>query len=165
MRRFLFSAALFLAVISAQVLAGQSGRQCIAEHYKLIALPLRPARINDSGQVAGTTPAHHAALWSEKEGQKQIGLPAGFELAEGLGLNTAGHLIGVATNNDASKRHAFIFQDGKLTLLSGEQSKPNAIDDADEIAGESAVSRTSKRARRTAGWTRSSSAQGGPTDL
>jgi probable HAF family extracellular repeat protein len=141
MQRFLFSVAAFLAVVPAPFLAAQStGKQCVAEHYQLIPLPMRPARINDAGQIAGTTSAHRAALWSEKEGLKQISVPSGFEIAEALGLNRAGNMIGVATTTDANKRRAFIFQNGKLTLLPGEQSKPAAINNNDEIAGESSIS-------------------------
>jgi len=114
-------------------------KACVAEHYKLVALPLRPTQINESGQVSGTTRNRKAALWSERAGLKQAALPPGFAIAEGDGLNGAGHVIGVATNADGSKRQAFTFIEGKTVLLPGEQSKATAINDKDEIAGEASV--------------------------
>ncbi|HVO81644.1 MAG TPA: hypothetical protein VMT28_12995 [Terriglobales bacterium] len=141
MKRFTFFLTASLAFVPTPFLAAQSvGKPCVAEHYRLIALPMRPTRINDSGHVAGTTPSRRAALWSEKDGLKQISLPAGFETAEALGLNNDGHVIGVAMSADSTRRHAFSFRDGKVALLSGEQSKPSAINDRGEIAGESSIS-------------------------
>lgn len=140
MRNALVNAGVLAFVFCAASAGAQAdGQRCVAKHYKLIALPLRPARINDSGQVAGTTADHHAALWSEKDGLKTIAVPAGFEIAEGIGINAAGHVIGMATVTDASKRRAFVSQDGELMWLPGEGSRPNAINSRDEIAGEASV--------------------------
>jgi hypothetical protein len=57
------------------LLAQAKGADCIARQYKAIVLPLRPARINDSGQVAGTTKQHRAGLWSEQKGLRELPLP------------------------------------------------------------------------------------------
>jgi probable HAF family extracellular repeat protein len=140
MRSVARSAAAVLLLLSAEIPAAQAaGKECIADHYRLVPVPLRPARINDSGQVAGTTDTLRAAVWSEKGGLTPAPLPPGFDRSEGIGINAAGHLIGLASAADSSKRRAFVFEGGKLTLLPGEPSKPNAINRSDEIAGEAAV--------------------------
>src|SRR4051794_9238287 len=124
---------------SSPALAQNVAKGCIAEHYSLIALPLHPTRINDRGQVSGTTPTRKAALWSRSGGLRVAAVPTGYTIAEGTGLNSAGHLIGVATNEDGSERRAFTFIGGKRTLLPGKQSRATAINDADEITGEAMV--------------------------
>jgi uncharacterized membrane protein len=133
--------ALLLAALSTLAVhaatAQVNAKKCIADHYKLVALPLRPTQINDSRQVAGTTASRKAAIWSEGEGLKLAAVPAGFSIADGIGLNAAGHEIGLASNEDGSKRQAFTFINGKTELLPGEQSKATAINDYDEISGES----------------------------
>jgi ABC-type Fe2+-enterobactin transport system substrate-binding protein len=55
-----------LLLAPACFLIGQTNNACrIDEHYKVIALPLQPTRVNELGQVAGTTAGHRAALWTE----------------------------------------------------------------------------------------------------
>ena len=119
--------------------AQDPAKSCVAEHYKLVPLPIHPTQINDAGQVSGSTPSRKAAVWSQRDGLKQAAVPPGYTIAEGVGLNAAGHLIGIATNEDGSQRQAFAFIDGKTALLPGEQSKATAINDKDEIAGESTI--------------------------
>jgi probable HAF family extracellular repeat protein len=128
------------SILAAHLLDAQvQAKACVAAHYKLVALPLRPTQINDSGQVSGTVPSRKAAVWSEHGGLKQATVPAGFTIAEGIALNADGHMIGLATNQDGSKRQAFTFINGKTELLPGEQSKATALNDNDEIAGESSL--------------------------
>jgi probable HAF family extracellular repeat protein len=129
----------WLLVSGAFALAQGSSVQCAAKHYKIVALPFRPSHISDSGKVAGTTSRMHAALWSESAGLQEVDLPSGYSRAEGVSVNRAGNLVGVAMNADSSKRQAFTYRDGRLSLLPGDQSKPLAINDVDEIVGESAL--------------------------
>lgn len=112
---------------------------CSAEHYKIVAIPLVPSAINDSSQIAGTTTDHKAALWDEKKGTTKIPVPAGFRIAEAVAINAAGQLIGLATNDSSSKRQAFLYRDGKLSLLPGGESKATAINDAGDISGEATL--------------------------
>ncbi len=112
---------------------------CTAEHYKIVAVPIVPAAINESGVIAGTTSKHKAALWSQKSGVKEIVLPAGFAIAEGIGINDRGDVIGLATNDSSSKRQAFVYRDRKLLLLTGAESKATAINGAGDIAGEATL--------------------------
>jgi uncharacterized membrane protein len=118
----------------------------LAQHYRLTLLPLRPMGINDAGQIAGTSYSFKAALWTEQNGLREISLPEGFTRSEGIGLNRHGHLIGVAIDLKTHRRQGFEYADGKLILLSGSQSKPFAINDDGQIAGECVLSGRGKNA-------------------
>lgn len=119
-------------------LMGQANNAgCIAEDYKVIALPLLPAHINEAGQVTGTTAGHRAALWTEQTGLRELPLPAGFYNSEGVAVNNSGHVIGVVYDRNFSKHQGFTFANDVLTLLAGEQSRPYYISDSDEVVGES----------------------------
>lgn len=132
-----FVIAMMLA-IPACLLAGQAdSASCIAQHYKVIALPLRPVHINEARQVAGTTASHRAALWSEQSGLHELPLPAGFYNSEATGGNNSGHVAGVVYDRAFSKHRAFTFANDALRLLPGEQSHSYDINDSDEVAGES----------------------------
>jgi probable HAF family extracellular repeat protein len=133
MRIFFLLIALVALPVSAQT------HPCTAEHYKIVAIPIVPAAINDSGVIVGTAPKHKAALWNEKTGVKEISVPAGFSLAEGIGINNRGDVIGLATNDASSKRQAFVYRDGKLLLLPGSESKATAMNDAGDISGEATL--------------------------
>src|SRR5690348_11223461 len=96
-RRFL----IVLLVVTSACAAQSTSRGCAASHYKVVALPLLPARINDSGLVAGTTARidedHQPALWSEKDGLRVIDLPEGIVSAEPHAINASGEIVGTAT--------------------------------------------------------------------
>jgi uncharacterized membrane protein len=126
--------AILLAVLPASSLAQTSA--CTADHYKIVAIPLVPAAINDSGEIAGTTPAQKAALWTEKNGVAALPVLPGFRMAEAIGINARGDVIGVARNDAAGKRQGFFYHQGRMLRLSGAQSKPSAINNAGDIAGE-----------------------------
>jgi probable HAF family extracellular repeat protein len=132
-------------VLNGAFALGQANaHNCVAEHYKVMALPFSPSHISDSGQIAGTTSRRRAALWSESAGLEEVALPTGFSKAEGISVNRAGDLVGVATNADSSKRQAFRYRKGQLSLLPGGQSKPLAINDVGEIVGESVLAATGR---------------------
>ena len=146
--------ALILAVAPGRFVIGQTNAEsCIADRYKVIALPLRPAHINEARQVAGTTPSHRAARWSEQSGLHEMPLPAGFNSSEATGINNSGHVTGVVYDRAFSKHRAFIFADDDLRLLPGEQSHGYDINDSDEVAGESLLAE--KTTTRPVSWTQS----------
>jgi uncharacterized membrane protein len=130
---------------------------CVAAHYKVISLPLRPAHINEAGQVAGTTTGHRAALWNQQSGLRELALPAGFYNSEGIDVNNSGHVIGVVYDRNFSKHQAFTFVDDVLTLLAGEQSHPYGSSDSDEVVGESLIPASTTPGKTTTGpvsWTK-----------
>jgi uncharacterized membrane protein len=132
-------------VTHGSVVAAQTARRpCfLATHYKIIAVPLHPARIDESGVVAGTTEDHQAATWDRKNGVRELTLPPGFAGAQALGINQAGDVVGEAVRRGSGpsagqeKTEAFEYSRGKFILLSEAQSRAKAINRAREIAGES----------------------------
>lgn len=128
-----------VAILLASANAQGPDRTCTAaDHYKITTLPFRPARINNSGVIAGTTEDHQAATWSARQGVREIELPAGFTAAEATGINQPGVVVGFATKAPSGQFVAFRFSGEKFSLLSDEKSKASAIDDSDDVAGESA---------------------------
>lgn len=118
---------------------GQSGKQsCAAAHYKMIELPLRPARINRAGVIIGTTDDHKPAWWTQKDGLHEIDLPNGFESGEPTAINSSGVIVGFATKTGSSETVAFRYSGGKISLLSRDPSKAMAVNDAGDVAGVSA---------------------------
>src|ERR1700731_60504 len=127
-----------LTVAPGCFMMGQTnGANCIADQYKVVALPLRPAHLNEARQVAGTTAGHRAALWTEQSGLRELPLPAGFYNSEAVAVNNSGHVVGVVYDRVFSQHRAFSFANGALTLLPGEQSRSYYISDHDEVVGES----------------------------
>ncbi len=122
-----------LRVVALAAVAG-----CAAAHYKIVELPFRPARINDSGVVAGTMEDHQAATWSLKDGLRVIALPAVFATADALGINESGDVVGVVAREKSEQPLAFGYSKGKFALLSEARSKAFAINDAGDIVGQSA---------------------------
>jgi probable HAF family extracellular repeat protein len=117
--------------------AQNSPSKCVADHYRLIPLPLAPASLNDLGQIAGTSAKHRAALWSQESGLHELGLPFGFTRSEAVAIDNSGDVAGTASNASSSKRIGFLFRNGNQATLSGREAKPSAINDAVQIAGES----------------------------
>jgi len=132
-----FVIAMLLLAPSCLLMGQGDSASCIAEHYRVIALPLQPARINETSQVAGTTTGHHAALWTEQSGLREMPLPTGFYNSEGVAVNNSGHLTGVAYDRTFSLHQAFTFANDVLILLAGEQSRSYDINDSGEVVGES----------------------------
>jgi hypothetical protein len=118
------------------LLAQAKSADCIAKQYDVVALPLRPAHINESGQVAGTASHHRAGTWSAKKGLQELPLPPGFYNSEAAGLNSSDNLAGTAYDQMFTKHRAFMVFGEKLTLLEGEQSVEHWINDSGEVAGE-----------------------------
>jgi len=115
---------------------------CTAQHYRIVAISLVPAAINDSAVVAGTTDKHKAAIWrSEEPGLQKIPSPAGLPVTEAVAINSRGDIVGLASDPSSGKRRAFLYRDGKLQPLPGTQSKATAINDSGEISGEATLPR------------------------
>jgi len=130
--------ALGLTLISVPALSAAPSaarKSCLPQRYSVTAIPLRPAAINQSGEVVGTTPSHKSSIWSRQRGLQEIQVPPGFTDAEGVALNSAGQVIGTAIDRRNSRRQGFTYTDGRLTMLS-DGAKALAINDAGMIAGE-----------------------------
>jgi uncharacterized membrane protein len=117
--------------------SAQAGKGCAADHYRLTPLPFRPAHINDSGVIVGTTEDHQIATWTEKGGLHEIQLPEGFTAAEATGINASGDVIGFATRTESKQEVAFRVHE-KFVLLSQQKSRATAINDGGDVAGKSA---------------------------
>ena len=126
-----------IMALSGCFLMGQTNANCIADRYKVVALPLRPSHVNEAMQVAGTTSGHRAALWTEQSGLRELPLPGGFYNSEASAVNNSGHVAGVVYDRAFSQHRAFTFANGAVTLLPGEQSHPYDISDSDQVVGES----------------------------
>jgi hypothetical protein len=130
----LLTASLVVPSVCAQV----PRDSCAATRYKIIALPLRPARINKSGVIAGTIEDHRPATWTEKDGLREIELPAGFSGADPLAMNQADDLVGSTTREGSDQPFAFQYSHGKFSVISVEHSKAFAINNAGDVAGQNA---------------------------
>ncbi len=128
-----------VALITPAVGATPAPSGCTVARYRVMHLPLSPAAINDSGEVAGTTAAHRAALWSAGGGLKELPLPAGFVNSEAVSINNHSHVLVVAYDRIFSKHESFVFAAGALTQLGGEQTRAFQISDSDDVVGESLV--------------------------
>ncbi len=128
-----------LAIVGLGCITGPAeDRSCTSSHhYTVTAIPLRPADINKSGEIVGTNAAHFAAAWTKQSGLREITTPQGSTKADALGLNNESHIIGVGLNLTTGQRQGFTYAHNKLHMLLGNQAKPWAINDADEVVGES----------------------------
>ncbi len=133
------SAALIFLYSLCAIAARAETKPCVAPRYKVSIIPLRPASINQSGEIAGTTSAHQAALWSQQHGLQQIDLLPGFTSGEGVALNSARQLIGIAVDLKTNRRQGFTYKDSALLALSN-GARPLAINNAGVIAGEARTS-------------------------
>jgi probable HAF family extracellular repeat protein len=120
-----------------------AARLCFAQHtlpsYQVLEVPLRPAAIDDAGDVAGTTPEHRAALWSRKAGLRLIPLPQGLSHSEALAMNQQGQVAGIAYDAGFTTQRSFLASDHSVTLLDGEAARVHAIGSDARAAGESVV--------------------------
>jgi probable HAF family extracellular repeat protein len=115
----------------------QPAESCTVRHYSLVALPLKPAAINDRGEIAGTTPEHRAATWSAATGLRDIPLPAGYPHSEGVSLNDRGTVLGIAYDPGFTTRRGFLFAAGAFSWLPGREARGFHVNASDAVAGES----------------------------
>ena len=126
------------AILCATLATAQSPASCAVSHYKLIPLPFRPARINASSTVAGTTEDDKPIIWTQKGGAREIELPSDFISAEPLGIDDSGDVVGAAKHAVSDQPVAFEFSGAKFSLLSDKRSKAMAINDSGDVAGQAA---------------------------
>jgi probable HAF family extracellular repeat protein len=134
------SAFLIIGAGIALPLSGACARQpqsCVIPQYSVVTLPLKPAAINEKGEVAGTTPEHRAATWSAGAGLREIPLPAGFAHSEATSINARGAVVGIAYDPGFTTRRGFLFADGSFSWLQGGESRGYRINASGAIAGES----------------------------
>jgi len=105
--------------------------------YKVIELPLRPFRVSNSGELVGNTDKNQAATWTLQGGLRLLPGLQGFPESEARGSNQSGDVVGFFRNSAQSR--AFVYRRGKLLMLVGDHSRALAVNDSDQIAGESAV--------------------------
>jgi uncharacterized membrane protein len=135
---FCFSLAV-IAVLCAASSFAQAAASCrSASHYKIVPLPLHPARINNSDTIVGATEDQQAATWTQGGGMHELAIPAGFSGVEPMGFNEAGDIVGQVTAKvgASQKTQAFAYIRGKFKILTDAQSKAKAINNAGEIAVE-----------------------------
>lgn len=132
---FPFGALAGLVVLLASATAGQTATSP-AYRYLVIAVPLKPWHLSNSGQVAGIS-KNRAAIWSRRRGLQVLPALKGFPQSEARDSNSAGYVVGFATGNDQVS--AFAYTSGKMVPLAGKNSKALAINDSGEIVGESEV--------------------------
>ena len=107
-------------------------------HYQVIELPLLPLHITNSDEVVGSVRGR-AAMWSRERGLRLLPSVAGLDNSDAYDSNHLRHVVGAASSTDRSRSQAFIFKDGKLILLAGDGAKAVAMNDSDDVAGESRV--------------------------
>lgn len=141
-RRRCFAAAAALALSAAPQGPGAhaaAADACAVRHYALLSVPLRPAALNNAGQVAGTTGEHRAAVWSSRAGLRVLPLPPGFFHSEAVAINDRGHILGIAYDQAFANQRPFLFANDVLTLLPGNQARAYRISASNVIAGEALV--------------------------
>jgi probable HAF family extracellular repeat protein len=133
-RLTLCAAAIVAGLVDAQA---QSPAERAILSYEVIALPLRPAAINDSGEIAGTTPEHRAALWSRNAGLRLIDLPAGFSHAEAVAIDREGQVAGIAYDASFKTHQSFLASSRVITLLGSDEARVHALGPGNRAVGES----------------------------
>ena len=128
-----------LAILVTGALGQASFQGKAAPRYKIVELPLRPTSISDSEWVAGTADDQHAAIWSSKTGMSRVPLPHEFSFSECSSINSQGDAVGTASTGDYSRRVGFVFKAGRLSLLAGQQSRANSINEAGGIVGQTII--------------------------
>ena len=126
-----------LLLMLAATMAGQTAAQPPTRRYQVIELPLKPWHLSNSGQVAGKTSRNRAATWTRRRGLQLLPVPKASSESEARGSNVSDYVVGFATGNDQVS--AFTYKNGKLVLLPGKNSKAFAINDSDDVVGESEV--------------------------
>jgi hypothetical protein len=136
-------AALTLAAVialPAQSAPAAEPARCLAERFRIVALPFRPAALNASGDIVGTDQQHHPALLTVRGDVLQLPLPAGFEVADALSLDDSRRVLAVATDRTANRHRAYIVTNRRITLLDGEQTLARRIGPSGVVAGEALLS-------------------------
>jgi len=126
-------------LLAALPLAPAAAAPCAAGSYQVIALPFRPAALNEALAVVGTSKRHRATLWTAQSGVRELPLPQGFDVSEAVSINESGRVLAVAYDRTFTRHQAFTFSGEAIALLPGEQTRAFKIARSGEIAGESLV--------------------------
>ena len=127
--------ALLLTILLPAAYAQTTPKHPPDSRYEIVELPLRPLAVAEDW-VAGTTRDQHAATWNSRAGLYRIPLPADYSFSECASINSRGEAVGTASTADSSHRTAFLLRQRKVTLLPGEQSRANSINEAGNVAGQ-----------------------------
>jgi len=101
-----------------------------------MALPLIPSAINASGRIVGHTAAHRAAVWSDKDGLRELPVPAAYVRSDAVAVNRRGHILVMAYNQTLLEHQGFLYADGRMTVLPGEGVRAYGLSDDDVVVGE-----------------------------
>jgi uncharacterized membrane protein len=93
--------------------------------------------MNAREQIAGTNAQHLAVIWSRKSGVIIIPLPPGAKTATPTAINQSGHVIGTAYDPTYSILQGFEYYRGQISIFSGQHLRLTALNDSNEIVGES----------------------------
>ncbi len=115
------------------------GRDCTVARYAVTLLPLKPAAINEGGEVAGATDAHHAAVWSARRGIRELPVPPGFVHSEAVAINRHGEVAGMVYDQDYTTHRAFKYSHGATLLLDGVNARAFDITDSGDVAGDAVL--------------------------
>src|SRR5688572_19690648 len=107
------------------------------------------SKVNEHGHMAGAAniagnSETHAVVWTEF-GVTDLGTLAGYQSAQGLGINKSGEVVGEANLRPiggfalANSQAFYVGNDGMVALptLGGRYSRANSISDKSEIVGSS----------------------------
>jgi hypothetical protein len=93
----------------AEVRAATPFRVCHSDQYNVVELPFVPTVITSSGVVAGTTEAHHAALWRRGSGLQELRVPEGFHFTDPVAIKKSGDVVVNALDAQGRKRRSFVY--------------------------------------------------------
>ena len=100
-------------------------------------LPISGRAINQSGQVAGTAPSGHAALWTASGGAMDLGTLGGA-ISTAEGINDAGQVVGWSQVATELTTHAFLWTSGQgmqdLFVIAG-MTAANDINNRGQVVG------------------------------
>jgi uncharacterized membrane protein len=116
--------------------AKPSARACQNTHYTVTELPFLPEVISPSGVVAGITAAHRAVLWRRESGVQELPVPEGFRYTDPAAITRSGGIVLNASDAQARKRRAFVYSNGSLIALAGNQTFAHGISSSGLIVGE-----------------------------
>lgn len=112
--------------------------------------------LNDVGQIVGSY-GPTAFLWSASTGMQELGIPAGFYSARGVGINNSGQIaVSAGRNVMPLDGRAFRWSDGayeEFGTLGGTFSSAHGIDESGRLTGYAFTSTDIHAYRSTTGTT------------
>ena len=100
-------------------------------------LPIFGRAINEAGQVAGSAPSGHAALWTASDGAMDLGTLGGA-ISTAEGINDAGQVVGWSQAATGLTSHAFLWTSSQgmqdLFVIAG-MAAANDINNRGQVVG------------------------------